>query len=319
MLDRNAVAGGSDGIGASTWLPRAMCGGCAVEGAYTDAGAAQGAHLARSTVRWRKIHGVSLMKRSAISRRQAVIALAGTSVSVAIHHPLFAAAGSSTSGPPGGARVEPVTEEFFGEAIVDPYRWDGEFQGSWTGSCSCGGSSRVWRRQVLDAIPGRGKGLSARIAQLSGDAVAHAQCVQSCRGRIFYEKRPLGADNFKLYTRAQIQGEERLLIDPTLLKQDGSHVSLDWWSAAPDGGHVVYGLSAAGSGGFRDSHSRGGHGETLPERHQSYAVRKPELAPGQQWDFSTTALRERRLGRLTITRTVSRGLHPSADRHAGRP
>jgi hypothetical protein len=25
--------GGSDGIGASTWLPRAMCGGCAVEGA----------------------------------------------------------------------------------------------------------------------------------------------------------------------------------------------------------------------------------------------------------------------------------------------
>ena len=40
--------GGSDGIGASTWLPRAMCGGCAVEAAYTDAGAAQGAHLARS-------------------------------------------------------------------------------------------------------------------------------------------------------------------------------------------------------------------------------------------------------------------------------
>jgi hypothetical protein len=40
--------GGSDGIGASTWLPRTMCGGCAVEAAYTDAGAAQGAHLARS-------------------------------------------------------------------------------------------------------------------------------------------------------------------------------------------------------------------------------------------------------------------------------
>jgi prolyl oligopeptidase len=93
----------------------------------------------------------------------------------------------------------------------------------------------AYARLVLDAIPGR-KRLSARAAQLSGDAVV-TRSVQSCRGRIFYEKRPLGADNFKLYTRAQIQGEERLLIDPTLLKQDGSHVSLDWWSAAPDGNH----------------------------------------------------------------------------------
>ena len=69
----------------------------------------------------------------------------------------------------------------------------------------------AYARQVLDAIPGR-KRLSARIAQLSGDAVV-TRSVQSCRGRIFYEKRPLGADNFKLYTRAQIQGEERLLIE----------------------------------------------------------------------------------------------------------
>ena len=272
--------GGSDGIGASTWLPRAMCGGCAVEGAYTDAAAAQGAHLARSTVRWRKIHGVSLMKRSAISRRQAVIALAGTSVSVAIHHPLFAAAGSSTSGPP-VARVEPVTEEFFGETIVDPYRWmenskDPDWEPFMRGQAA-------YARQVLDAIPGR-KGLSARIAQLSGDAVV-TRSVQSCRGRIFYEKRPLGADNFKLYTRAQIQGEERLLIDPTLLKQDGSHVSLDWWSAAPDGGHVVYGLSAAGSEDSVIHILVVATGEILPERISRTQYANPSWLPDSSGFF----------------------------------
>src|ERR1700733_1961466 len=145
------------------------------------------------------------MKRSAISRRQAMIALAGTSVSAAIH-PLFAAAGSATNGPP-VARLEPVTEEFFGENIVDPYRWmenskDPDWEPFMRGQAA-------YARQVLDAIPGR-KRLSARIAQLSGDA-AVTRSVQSCRGRIFYEKRPPGADNFKLYTRAQIQGEERLL------------------------------------------------------------------------------------------------------------
>jgi prolyl oligopeptidase len=182
------------------------------------------------------------MSGPAISRRQALIALTGTSVSVAIQHPLFAAVASAISGPP-VARVEPVTEEFFGEKIVDPYRWmenskDPDWEPFMRGQAA-------YARQMLDGIPGR-KRLYARVAQLSGGA-AVTRSVQSCGGRVFYEKRPLGADNFKLYMRASTQGEEQLLIDPTVLNQDGKHVSLDWWSAAPDGSHVVYGLSPAGS------------------------------------------------------------------------
>jgi prolyl oligopeptidase len=181
------------------------------------------------------------MSEPAISRRQAMICLAGVSVSTALR-PLLAAAESASTVPP-VARVAPVTEEFFGETIVDPYRWmenskDPEWEWFMRGQAA-------YTRAVLDAIPGR-KRLYARIAQLSGDTVVPGN-VQSCNGRIFYEKRPRGADNFKLYVRAGIQGEEQLLIDPTLLKQDEKHVSLDWWSAAPDGGHVVYGISPAGS------------------------------------------------------------------------
>jgi prolyl oligopeptidase family protein len=120
------------------------------------------------------------MNGSAISRRQAMIALAGTPVSAPIH-PRFAAAGSATSGPP-VARVEPVTEEFFGQKIVDPYRWMENSKGpDWEPFMR---GQAAYARRVLDAIPSR-KRIYARIAP-SGDA-AVTRSVQSCGGRIFYE------------------------------------------------------------------------------------------------------------------------------------
>jgi prolyl oligopeptidase len=206
------------------------------------------------------------MSGPTISRRRAVISLTGTSVAAAIH-PLLAA-GSATSGPP-VARVEPVSEQFFGETIVDPYRWmENSRDPDWEPFIR---GQAAYARKVLDAIPGR-KRLGARITQLSGDAVI-TRGVQSCGGVTFYEKRPVGADNFKLYVRPRIHGEERLLIDPTVLNQDGKHVSLDWWSAAPDGSHVVYGLSPAGSEDSVIHILVVGTGEILPERisHAQYA------------------------------------------------
>jgi len=220
------------------------------------------------------------MSRPVITRRQTVLGLTGTSVSLLIHRPLLAAVGSATGGPP-VARVEPVTEQFFGETIVDPYRWmenskDPDWEPFMRGQAA-------YARRVLDAIPGR-KRLSARIAQLSGDAVI-TRSVQSCGGRIFYEKRPLGADNFKLYMRAGIQGAERVLIDPTLLKQDGTHVSLDWWSVAPDGSHVVYGLSAAGSEDSVIQILVVATGEILPERITRTQYASPSWLPDSSGFF----------------------------------
>jgi prolyl oligopeptidase len=176
-----------------------------------------------------------------ISRREALFAVAGTAFSVSVSRAL--AAVRSTAAAPPVARVEPVSEEFFGETIVDPYRWmenpkDPEWEPFMRGQAA-------YARAVLDAIPGRRR-LYERIAQLSGETVITSG-VHSSSGRIFYEQRPKGADNFKLYVRPVLNAEPQLLIDPTVLKQDGKHVSLDWWSASPDGRHVVYGLSPAGS------------------------------------------------------------------------
>jgi prolyl oligopeptidase len=147
------------------------------------------------------------------------------------------------------ARIEPVSETFFGETVVDPYRWmenpkDKDWEPFMRGQ-------DAHARAVLAAIPGRDM-LARRIGELSsGTTVAFG--VQKAGSRVFYQVRPAGADNFKLAVRAVAPaggalGDERILIDPTAMKGEGGvHMSLDWWVASPDGRHVVYGLSPAGS------------------------------------------------------------------------
>jgi prolyl oligopeptidase len=146
------------------------------------------------------------------------------------------------AGPP-VARVEPVSEVFFGETIVDPYRWMETKDKDWEPFMR---GQDAYARGVLNAIPGR-DALKRRITELSG-GTAIAYGVQKGGERIFYQVRPAGADSFKLAVRQGASGAERILVDPTAMKGDGgTHVSLDWWTPSPDGRHVVSGLSPAGS------------------------------------------------------------------------
>lgn len=154
-----------------------------------------------------------------------------------------AAKAARRHGPP-VARVEPVSDTYFGQTVTDPYRWmenakDRDWEPFMRGQ-------DAWARRTLGGIPGRAA-LKQRISALSG-GTAIAYGVQSSGQRLFYQVRPAGADNFKLAVRDGVGGSERILIDPTTMKGDGGvHVSLDWWLASPDGRRVVYGLSPAGS------------------------------------------------------------------------
>jgi len=162
-----------------------------------------------------------------------------------------AAAATQGSTPPGSAsavppapvaRVEPVKDTYFGETLTDPYRWmENDKDRDWLPFLN---GQNDHTRAVLDRIPGRAA-LFQRIQQLSGDAVTTRR-VQRAGGKLFFEQRPLGADNFKLFVR---EGSQlRTLIDPTLSSHAGAgHVSLDWWHASPDGTRLVYGLSKDGS------------------------------------------------------------------------
>lgn len=141
------------------------------------------------------------------------------------------------------AKVVPVTDTYFGEAIVDRYRWmENDKDPDWLPFLK---QQNAHARGVLDALPKRDV-LFKRIQQLSGDVAAPAR-VQKAGSRIFYQQRPAGANNFKLFVRDGMSGKDRVLVDPTKLDTKTSHYSLDWWQPSPDGSKLVYGLSKDGS------------------------------------------------------------------------
>ena len=143
------------------------------------------------------------------------------------------------------ARVEPVTDTYFGEAVVDRYRWmENDKDPDWLPYLK---QQNAHARGLLDALPKRDV-LLTRIQQLSGDVATPAR-IQKAGARLFYQQRPAGANNFKLFVRelGKNSSKDRVLVDPTKLDTKTSHVSLDWWQASPDGSKLAYGLSKDGS------------------------------------------------------------------------
>jgi prolyl oligopeptidase len=155
---------------------------------------------------------------------------------------LIANAAAAADIPPAPvARVATVTDTYFGEAIVDRYRWmENDKDPEWLPFLK---QQNAHARGVLDQLPKRDEILK-RIQQLSGDIASPAE-VQKAGVRLFYQQRPVGSNNFKLFVREA--GKDRVLVDPTRLDTKTSHVSLDWWRASPDGSKLVYGLSKDGS------------------------------------------------------------------------
>ena len=137
--------------------------------------------------------------------------------------------------------MEIVRDTYFAETLSDPYRWmENDKDTEWLPFLR---GQNDHTRAVLDALPFR-ESLLKRIRQLSADTVLTSR-IQRAGGLMFFQQRPLGADNYKLFVRQN--GRDRLLVDPTALSDHTSHVSLDWWCASPTGQHVVYGLSKDGS------------------------------------------------------------------------
>ncbi|RVT93268.1 prolyl oligopeptidase family serine peptidase [Sphingomonas crocodyli] len=159
------------------------------------------------------------------------------------------------------ARVVPVVDDYWGTKVTDNYRWmEDPKDPDWTPFLK---SQNEATRHVLDSIPGR-KPLADRISALSGDAAATRR-VAPAGDWLFYEQRPVGADNFKLFLKGK-DGAVRTLIDPTVMKIGDAHVSLDWWEPSFDGKHIAYGLSPAGSEASVLHVMEVATGNVLPER-----------------------------------------------------
>jgi prolyl oligopeptidase len=180
-------------------------------------------------------------------RRQFLTGSAGafslTLLSQGLRSASVAAAVNSPVPPAPVARVDIVHDTYFGETLSDPYRWmENDKDAEWLPFLK---GQNDHTRAILDALSTR-PALLKRIQQLSGDTVATGR-VQRAGGLTFFQQRPLGADNFKLFVRQGLTGSDRVLVDPVALSNATSHMSLDWWRASPDGKYVVYGLSKDGS------------------------------------------------------------------------
>jgi prolyl oligopeptidase len=67
-------------------------------------------------------------------------------------------------------------------------------------------------------------------------------------GRIFYEERKTGENQFKLYTRTGWDAPETLLLDPDTLKgSDRAPVAINFYAPSPNGRYVAVGVSHGGS------------------------------------------------------------------------
>jgi prolyl oligopeptidase len=137
------------------------------------------------------------------------------------------------------ARVEPVTDDYYGTKVTDPYRWmesgkDPQWMPWLKGQAE-------HTRSVLDRLPGRAQ-LLADIGARTG-ALPAVSVARSAGPYLFIQERLAGAQDFRLVVR-EGKGPARVLYAPGT--GEGAKV-IDGWSPSPDGRHVAVQLSKRGT------------------------------------------------------------------------
>jgi prolyl oligopeptidase len=101
-------------------------------------------------------------------------------------------------------------------------------------------------RESLDRLPGRAAML-ARIHELSDAGTSITALAVTSGARVFYLKLAPRQANPVLCMREGLAGPERVLVDPQRFARGTSRAAIDWFAPSPDGHHVAYGVSLAGS------------------------------------------------------------------------
>jgi prolyl oligopeptidase len=141
------------------------------------------------------------------------------------------------------APVRNVVDVYFGQEIVDPYRWMEE-----PGSAELAewlAAQNRYTRGFLERLPLRDE-LLARVTEVS-NAGATIVLVQRRGDRLFYLKLAPGDNNWRLCVRDGFAGEERMLVDTEATSADGRHSSITDYQASHDGQLVTYLVSPSGS------------------------------------------------------------------------
>jgi prolyl oligopeptidase len=184
--------------------------------------------------------------------RRATLLASGLAFGLPLGLPLLrsahAQAPALSSQPPGlpVAAVRNVAESFFGTTVDDPYRHFEDVKNPEVAAWMKAHSDHA--HATLRRITGR-DAMRRRLEEIDSSASARVVDVQRRAGdRLVYQRRGATEDQFKLYVRDGLAGEERLLFDPETLKaRTGKPHAINWVSTSPDGTLVALGVSAAGS------------------------------------------------------------------------
>jgi prolyl oligopeptidase len=142
--------------------------------------------------------------------------------------------------PPPYSRIEAATEILHGVSVTDPYRWLEDQDSAQT---------RAWieaqtqyTRGYLDSITNR-EPIRRRIRELLD--VETYDSLQKAGGRYFFRKRPRRHEQYSIFMREGIQGEDRLLIDPAQ-RGTGKHTAVKPLRVSPDGELLLYEVKEGG-------------------------------------------------------------------------
>jgi prolyl oligopeptidase len=151
------------------------------------------------------------------------------------------AAAAERLGPPPAPR-RPVTDDYFGVKVEDPFRWlenmSDPAQKAWFES------QDAYARTTLERMPGHGA-LSARVSALSA-ATERVSQVSIAGGRLFYLKRGLTSKSAVLTMRDEGSSQETVLWDP-LAQGDGQSYSIDQFAPEESGRRLAMVISRSGA------------------------------------------------------------------------
>ena len=203
---------------------------------------------------------------------------------------IFVVNASAQNGPP-KAPVHEVTDIYFGQKILDPYRWMEDAKSAETSAWMK--AQADYSRAYLDRLPVRAQ-LLKRLEELSETGV-RVSGVQRAGNLYFYYRLAPGENDRRLYVRDGFKGTERLLIDPDKLSSPGKRYSIDSYNPSFDGKYVSYTVSLGGSEngemrvveastgrdmGERIDRARFGAGVWLPDGRSFLYNRLQKLAEG---------------------------------------
>ena len=157
---------------------------------------------------------------------------------------LILLSGCTISGPPQTPEI-PVTNEYHGVKVVDPYQWLENWDDSRVQSWS--EKQNAYARSVLNHLPDL-KELRERITQiLTAKSISYSS-LSWRQEKLFAVKRQPPVEQPFLVVMPSVQEPEfeKVVVNPAKIDPSGQ-TSIDWYVPSPDGNLVAVSLSVGGS------------------------------------------------------------------------